>query len=101
MKKSMRKANATLERAYKYVASIDEKRKAKPIKQQEPPKVEAVFKPNHPGKRIDSAEIKKLDRGHFFIVIVCGGKRIEYNKRFKSATKAKEWISTHEYLKED
>lgn len=100
MKKSMRKANAALEDAYKYIASLGEKRKAKPVEPPQKPKIEAVFVPSNRGKRIDSAEIKKLDKGHFFIVATCGGKRIEIQKRFKSVTKAQEWLSKNEYIKE-
>ena len=100
MKKSMKKANAALEDAYKYIASLNEKRKAKPVEPPQKPKIETVFVSSNRGKRIDSAEIKKLDKGHFFIVAICGGQRIELQKRFKSVTKAKEWLSKNEYIKE-
>ena len=111
MRKSMRKANAALKDAYKYIASLNEKGNVKPvvqpqkpvvkpIEQPQTPKTEAVFVSSNRGKRIDSAEIKKLDKGHFFIVATCDGKRIEIQKRFKSVTKAQEWLSKNKYIKE-
>ena len=91
--KSMKKALAKYEEARKYVASYS---KPKPTPKPEP-KVEPVtVKPT--GKRIDAAEVKKLEKGYFFIVVTCGRERIEVQKRFKSVTKANEWIAKHEYL---
>ena len=96
MKKSMRKADAKLAEARKYVASYKSKPTPapKPIPVVEPVKVETKPK----GIKVESAEIKKLEKGHFFIVLTYGGKRHEIQKRFKSTTKAQEWISKHEYI---
>ena len=58
--------------------------------------VKVVTKPK--GMKVESAEIKKLEKGHFFVVVTCNGKRHEIQKRFKSTTKAQEWISNHEYI---
>ena len=107
----MRKANAALENAYKYIALLNEngnikpvvqpqKPVTKPVEQPQEPKIEPVFTSKPCGKRIDSAEIKKLEKGHFFIVVSCDGKRIEIQKRFKSVTKAQEWLSKNKYIKE-
>lgn len=96
MKKSMRKAEAKLAEARKYVASYKSKPTPapKPIPVVEPVKVET--KPN--GIKVESAEIKKLEKGQFFVVLTYGGKRHEIQKRFKSTTKAQEWISKHTYI---
>lgn len=89
MRKSMRKANAKLEAAQEYV---------KAYKKPKAPKREVAPEPapisyRSDGFKVDSAEIKKLGKGHFFVVVTCGGKRIEIQKRFKSITRAKEWIA--------
>ena len=96
MKKSMRKADAKLAEARKYVASYKSKPAPapKPAPVVEPVKV--VTKPK--GMKVESAEIKKLEKGQFFVVVTCNGKRHEIQKRFKSTTKAQEWISNHEYI---
>ena len=100
--KSMKKAQAKYEEARRYVASYSSKPKPTPkaepkVEPKAEPKVEPVtVKPM--GKRIDAAEVKKLEKGHFFIVVTCGRERIEVQKRFKSITKANEWIAKHEYL---
>ena len=94
MKKSMRKADAKLAEARKYVASYKSKPTPKPQPKAEPVKVQTKPMVN----RFDSAEIKKLEKGHFFVVVTCNGKRHEIQKRFKSTTKAQEWISNHEYI---
>ena len=97
--KSMKRALAKYEEARMYVASYSFK--PKPTPKTEPkvdePKVETVTV-KQTGKRIDAAEVKKLEKGHFFIVVTCGRERIEVQKRFKSVTKANEWIAKHEYL---
>ena len=92
----MRKANAKLAEAQKYVASYKSKPTPapKPIPVVEPIKVETKPK----GIKVESAEIKKLENRHFFVVLTYGGKRYEIQKRFKSTTKAQEWIYKHEYL---
>ena len=96
MKKSMRKADARLAEARKYVASYKSKpaQAPKPAPIVEPVKV--VTKPK--GMKVESAEIKKLEKGHFFVVVTCNGKRHEIQKRFKSTTRAQEWILEHEYI---
>ena len=96
MKKSMRKADARLAEARKYVESYKSKPapSPKPTPVVEPVKVETKPK----GVKVESAEIKKLEKGHFFVVVTYGGQRHEIDKRFKSTTKAQEWISNHEYL---
>lgn len=97
MRKSMKKANAKLAEAQRYVASYKPKSVliSKPAPVVEPVKAEEI-KPK--GIKVESAEIKKLEKGHFFVVIICGGKHHEIQKRFKSTTKAQEWIYKHEYL---
>ena len=92
----MRKADARLAEARKYVESYKSTPVAepKPVIVAEPVKVVTKQK----GVKVDSAEIKKLDKGHFFVVVTCHGQRHEIGKRFKSTTKAQEWISKHEYI---
>ena len=96
MKKSMGKADARLAEARKYVASYKSKPAPapKPAPIVEPVKV--VTKPK--GMKVESAEIKKLKKGYFFVVVTCNGKRHEIQKRFKSTTKAQMWILEHEYI---
>lgn len=96
MYKSMRKANKRLSESREFVKNFVVKPKPTP----KPTSVEkpATVVPNPKGTKIGSAEIKKLDKGHFFVVVTCGGKRYEIEKRFKSTTKAQEWISSHEFL---
>ena len=91
MKKTMRKADAR-----KYVASY----KPKQTLAKEPDPVIEPFKIESNSRRIkvESAEIKKLEKGHFFVVVTCNGKRHEINKRFKSTTAAQKWILEHEYI---
>lgn len=96
MKKSMRKVYAKLAETKKYVAlyKLKPETAPKPAPVVEPVKV--VSKPK--SMKVESAEIKKLEKGHFFVVVTCSGKRHEIQKRFKSTTKAQEWISNHEYI---
>lgn len=96
MKKSMRKADAKLAEARKYVASYKSKTTSAPKPIPVVELVKIVTKPN--GIKVESAEIKKLKKGYFFVVLTYGGKRHEIQKRFKSTTKAQEWISKHEYI---
>lgn len=84
--KSMKKAQAKYEEALRYVASYSSK--------PEPVKVETKPK----GIKVESAEIKKLEKGCFFVVVTYGGQRHEIQKFFKSTTKAQEWIFKHEYI---
>jgi len=92
----MRKADAKLAEARKYVTSYKLKPTPapKPTPIVEPIKIETSSK----NIKIESAEIKKLEKGHFFVVVTYGGKRHEIQKRFKSETKAQEWILKHEYI---
>lgn len=87
MDKKMKKANAKLAEAKKYVASY----KPKSVPVVEPVKAEIEPK----GIKV---EIKKLQKGYFFIIVICSGKQHKIQKRFKSITKAQEWIRKHEYL---
>jgi len=89
----MKKANAKVESARQYVASYKSKPTPKPQPKVEPVKVQA--KPMV--KRFDSAEIKKLEKGHFFVVLTIGCQKQEVNKRFKSVPKAQDWISRHQF----
>ena len=92
----MKKADARLADARKYVTSYKLKQVQVTKQEQVTEKVEVPT--NKKGIRVESAEIKKLEKGHFFVVITCNGERHEINKRFKSTTKAQEWISKHEYV---
>ena len=96
MKKTMKKADARLADARKYVTSYNPK-KVQVVKQEQVTKKVDVSN-NIKGMRVESAEIKKLEKGHFFVVVKCNGKLHEINKRFKSTTKAQEWITKHEYV---
>ena len=97
MKKAMKKADARLADARKYVTSYNKPKQVQVTKQEQV--TEKVDVPtNKKGMRVESAEIKKLEKGHFFVVVKCNGKLHEINKRFKSTTKAQEWISKHEYV---
>ena len=100
MEKSMRKADARLDAARKYVSSYTP-RQSEAVKQTKVVQVAPqTIKPQDKSKsvKVESAEIKKLEKGHFFVVVVCNGKKHEVKKRFKSTTKAQEWISKHEYI---
>ena len=96
MNKSMRKANAKLAEARKYLAWYKQKQATA---QKSVQVVESIkVKPKQNGIKVESAEINKLEKGYFFVVLIYGGKRHEIQKRFKSKTKAQEWISKHEYI---
>lgn len=94
----MKKANAKLAEAQRYVASYKPKSVLipKPAPAVEPVKAETEIKPNR--IKVENAEIKKLQKGYFFIIVTCCGQQREIQKRFKSTTKAQEWIYKHEYL---
>ena len=105
MNKKERKANEALKNAAEYISRIqtpklqttppapDPVRVApKPKPQPEPVKFEPQL---YQGSRVDDYEIKKLKKGHFFLVITANGQRIEVPNRFKSTTKAREWISKY------
>lgn len=94
--KKMKKADARLAEARKYVASY--KLKPAPAPKQMPVEEPVKTKIKPKGIKVDSAEIKKLEKGYFFVVVTCDGKRHEVQKRFKSTTKAKQWIAKHEYI---
>ena len=101
MNKKERKANQALKDAADYISRIKVTKQevvSKPIVEIPKPVVETPKpkeKPTYNGERIDSAEIKKLKKGHFFVVVTCSGQCKEVNKRFKSVTKAQEWISKY------
>ena len=98
MNKKERKANEVLKNAYDYISRIQ----VQASKVTPPATVRAVPKPKpEPAKydpqlyqssRVDRYEIKKLEKGYFFLVVTVNGQRKEVPKRFKSITKAKEWI---------
>lgn len=94
MNKKMKKADAKLAKARKYVASYKSKPILKPMPVVEPIKVETKPK----SIKVESAEIKKLEKGYFFVVVTYGGTRHEIQKRFKSVTKAQEWIFKHKIV---
>lgn len=96
MNKSMKKADAKLADARKYVTSYYPKQIQVAKQEQATEKVKVPT--NKKGMRVESAEIKKLEKGHFFVIVKCNGKSYEIKKRFKSTTKAQEWISKHEYV---
>ena len=103
MNKKERKANEALKNAAEYISRVQvretqvkpptpvrvvSKHKAKPVP--------AKFEPQlYQGSRVDGYEIKKLEKGHFFLVVTSNGQRMEVPKRFKSTTKAREWISKY------
>lgn len=94
MNKKERKANQALKDAADYISRTKVTKQevvSKPVVETPKPKA----KPTYNGERIDSAEIKKLEKGHFFVVVTCNGQRKKVNKRFKSVTKASEWISKY------
>ena len=103
MNKKERKANEALKNAAEYISRVQvretqvkppapvrvvPKTKAKPVP--------AKFEPQlYQGSSVDGYEIKKLEKGHFFLVVTSNGQRMEVPKRFKSTTKAREWISKY------
>lgn len=96
MEKRMKRANERLENARQYVASyVVPKPQSKQKNVAEPAKV--IHEPAQIVSRFDSAEIMKLEKGHFFIVLTIGHRKQQLNKRFKSVTKAEEWVATHQY----
>ena len=100
MRKSMRKADAKLEAARKYVSSYTSKQSEVSKQTKVVQVAPQTIKPQErtKGVKVESAEIKKLEKGHFFVVVAYNGKKHELEKRFKSTTKAQEWISKHEYI---
>ena len=96
----MRRANAKLDAARKYVSSYTSKQskdaKQTKVVQVAPQTIKPQERPK--GYKVESAEIKKLEKGHFFVVVTCNGEKHKVEKRFKSTTKAQEWISKHEYI---
>ena len=102
MNKKERKANEALKNAIEYVRRI-QTQKLQPtppapapvrVAPKSKPKPEpAKFEPQlYQGSRVYDYEIKKLQKGYFFLVVTANGQRMEVPKRFKSITKAKEWI---------
>jgi hypothetical protein len=103
MNKKERKANQALKDATEYISRI-QTQKLQPtppapvrVAPKPKPKPEPVkFEPQlYQGSRVDDYEIKKLEKGHFFLVVTANGQRMEVPKRFKSTTKAREWISKY------
>lgn len=97
MNKKERKANEALKNATEYISRI-QTQKLQPT----PPAHATVrvapikFVPQlYQGSRVDDYEIKKLQKGYFFLVVTSNGQRKEIPKRFKSTTKAREWISKY------
>ena len=93
MKKSMKKALSKYEEVRRYIASYT---KPTPALKSMPAVEFIAAKPK--GIKVESAEITKLEKGHFFVTVVHNGQRYEIRKCFKSTTKAQEWINKHEYL---
>ena len=91
MNKKERKANEALKNATEYISRI-QTQKLQPKPKPEPVKFEPQL---YQGSRVDDYDIKKLKKGHFFLVVTTNGQRIEVPKRFKSTTKAREWISKY------
>ena len=105
MDKKERKANEALKNATEYIRRIQTQKlqptphapahvivAPMPRPQPEPVKFEPQL---YQGSRVDDYEIKKLKKGHFVLVVTANGQRMEVHKRFKSTTKAKEWISKY------
>jgi len=103
MNKKERKANEALKNATEYISRIQTQKlqptppapapaRVAPKPQPEPVKFEPQL---YQGSRVDGYEIKKLEKGHFFLVVTTNGQRMEIPKRFKSTTKAREWISKY------
>jgi hypothetical protein len=107
MNKKERKANEALKNATEYISRIQTQNlqptppapapvrvapNPKPKPKPEPVKFEPLL---YQGSRVDGYEIKKLEKGHFFLVVTSNGQRMEIPKRFKSTTKAREWISNY------
>jgi hypothetical protein len=103
MNKKERKANEALKNATEYISRIQTQKLQPtppvpaPARVAPKPKPEPVkFEPQlYQGSRVDGYEIKKLEKGHFFLVVTSNGQRMEIPKRFKSTTKAREWISKY------
>ena len=88
MRKSERKANATLAKARSYVASYTLSKPKQELKQ------ELKQKPKY--YQVKNAEIVKLNKGHFSVIAeLVNGQTVEIPKRFKSTTKASLWISKY------
>lgn len=107
MNKKERKANAALSNARQYVCDIKAVKAAltQPPGRRDPAPLPVINpdckattpkeKPKFMGWKVDEAEVKKLSKAHFFVVVTCGAQRIEVKKRFKSVTRANEWISKY------
>lgn len=92
----MKKANIKLAEAQRYVASYKPKSVLIPKSVPAVESAKAEIKSNR--IMVEYAEIKKLRKGYFFIIVTCRGQQHEIQKRFKSTTKAQNWIYKHEYL---
>jgi hypothetical protein len=103
MNKKERKANEALKNATEYISRI-QTQKSQPtppapvrVTPNPKPKPEPAkfVQRTYQGSRVDDYEIKKLNKGYFFLVVTANGQRMEVPKRFKSVTKAREWISKY------
>jgi hypothetical protein len=103
MNKKERKANEALKNATEYISRIQTQKLQPTPPAPAPARVAPETKPEpvkfepqlYQGSRVDGYEIKKLEKGHFFLVVTSNGQRMEVPKRFKSTTKAREWISKY------
>lgn len=103
MNKSMRKANERLAKAIEYVNNFYNKncnsthnaRMTEPCNIT-PPKKKATN--SDVLLAITKTEIKKIDKGNFMVVVTWGGQEHVLDKKFKSTTKAQEWIIKHPYI---
>ena len=96
MNKKERKANEALKNATEYISRIQTQKLQPTPPSPAPVRVASKPKPQlYQGSSVDEYEIKKLKKGHFFLVVTANGQRMEVPKRFKSTTKAREWISKY------
>ena len=97
MRKSTRRINAMLDAAREYVSSYTSKQ-SKDAKQVAHQTIQSTRTDKRREVEIESAEIIKLEKGHFYVILTFKGKKHKIEKRFKSTTKAREWILKHEYI---
>lgn len=103
MNKQERKSNKALEEARRYVRDTNvAKVFINPTPQETAPAPSAMLpqsppkeKPKYNGQKVDGAEVKKQSKAHFFVTMLCNGRRLEVGKRFKSITKAREFIQKY------
>ena len=96
MNKKERKANEALKNAAEYISRSRTQKLQPTPPAPAPVRVAPKPKPQlYQGSRVDDYEIKKIKKGHFFLVVTANSQRMEVPKRFKSTTKAREWISKY------